>query len=178
MTEFEYFAAMIAVILALGVAHILGYISSVARKSTLDGTYWIHSAWVVLLLLSHFAAWWNIWELKDLLRFSLHGFLYMLVGPTALYVASRILVPPMHAFESLDLRGHYYSVHRNFFTTLGVFVAWPAVLRIALGGALPLMRVVEHTALLIPIAACAIFSNVRLHAVVVLLISLAFLTGV
>ncbi len=178
MTEFEYFAAMIAVILALGVAHLLDFVSLLARESKLVESYWIHSAWVVLLLLAHFSAWWNIWELRELLQFSLHVFVYMLVGPTVLFVAAKILVPPLQAAGQTDLKAHYFSNHRIFFTTLGAFIVWPTLLRIALGGALPLMRVIEHTALLIPIAACAISGSVLLHALVAGLILLALLLGI
>lgn len=177
MTEFEYFSAMIAVILALGVTHILGYIGLVARNPRLVTMYWVHTAWVVLVLLSHFAAWWNIWGLRDSLQFNLHAFLYMLVGPTALYLAARVIVPPLQVSGRLDLESHYYSTHRMFFAILGVFLVWPVLLHLALSGAVSLTRFGEHLALLIPIAACAISANRRLHMLVVVLIGIAVLVG-
>ena len=89
MTEFEYFSAMIAVILALGVTHLLGQISTVVERPGRVAIYWIHGIWVLVTLLAHFAAWWNIWGLKSSLDFSFPTFLYMLIGPTTLFLAAR-----------------------------------------------------------------------------------------
>ena len=175
MTEFEYFSAMIAVILALGVTHILRYVSHVALNPGLVIRYWVHSAWVLLVLLAHFAAWWNIWELGDDLRFSLYVFLYMLIGPIALFLAARLIVPPLHGPAQLDTETHYYSVHRLFFALLGAFIIWPSLLGIHLQDSVSMAGIIRHLALLAPIVVCAFSANRRLHAFVAALVGIAIL---
>ena len=166
---------MIAVILALGVTHILGYGGLVAQNHKLVKMYWVHSVWVVLALLAHFAAWWNIWELREDLQFSLYVFLYMLIGPTALFLATRLIVPRLHESGEIDLESHYFSVHRTFFVLLGVFLIWPSLLGIAVTESVSVMGIVDHFALLVPVLACALSANRRLHAIVAVLMGIAFI---
>lgn len=174
MTEFEYFSAMIAVILALGVTHLLGQISLIAQNPERVGIYWIHSVWVVVVLLAHFSAWWNIWELKESIDFSFLTFLYMLIGPTALFLAARAIVPVIHRSVSVNLEQHYYSVHRVFFVLMAAFVIWPSVLGLFVLGTTTLLGALEHSAFLIPVLACAVSRSRRLHAVFAVLVGGAF----
>lgn len=52
----------------------------------------------------------------------------ILIGPTALFLAARAIVPLIHRSDSVDLEQHYYSVHLVFFVLMAVFVIWPSVL--------------------------------------------------
>ena len=70
MSEFEYFSAVIAVILALGVTHLLSQVSVIARRRDSVVIHWIPAVWTGIVLMAHFTAWWNIWELEGLLSFT------------------------------------------------------------------------------------------------------------
>lgn len=166
MTEFEYFSAMIAVILALGVTHILGQVGRLAQDFTIAKLYWVHAVWVILVLLSHFAAWWNIWLLRDSLSFSHAGFLYILLGPTALFLAARVLVPRLADSKAVDLEKHYYSVNGTFFPLMVVFFLWPSLMGVVMDDTTSVLGVLRHLLLVVPILACAISENRRLHAIV------------
>ena len=122
--------------------------------------------WVFLVLLSHFAAWWNIWSLRESLHFTHAGFLYILVGPTALYLAARVLVPRLVDSKPVDLAEHYYSVNGTFFSLMVVFFLWPSLMGLVMDETTSTLGVVRHLLLVIPILACAISENRRLHAVV------------
>lgn len=175
MTEFEYFSAMIAVILALGVTHILGQVSYIAQKPELAETYWVHSVWVAVTLLAHFSAWWNIWGLKQSITFSFLTFLYMLIGPIALFLATRAIVPRIRQSPGVDLEKHYYTANRAFFVPMAVFVAWPSLLGLFVLGTASIAGVLEHTAFLVPMVACAVSRNRRLHGIFAVLVAAAFL---
>jgi len=169
MTPFEYFSAMVAVILALGVTHILTAIGQVAQKRELAKLYWIHSLWVLLILASHFTAWWNIWGLRQDLDFSYFAYLYMLIGPVALFLAASVLVPRFAYAEKVDLRQHYYAVRKTFFLMMLVFVAWPMLMGIfSATVTFSVLAVVPHGVFLVPIAVCAMSSNAALHGIVVI----------
>ncbi len=175
MTEFEYFSAMIAVILALGVTHILGQISYVTQNPRKAGVYWVHSVWVGVTLLAHFSAWWNIWGLKASIDFSYLTFLYMLIGPTALFLAARAILPRIRQSASVYLERHYYSVHRAFFIPLAVFVIWPSFLGLIVLDTASIAGILEHAVFLAPMVACAISRNRYLHAASAILVAAAFL---
>ena len=175
MTEFEYFSAVIAVILALGVTHLLGQIGLIAQDRGAVRHHWIPSTWIVVVLMAHFFAWWNIWELKDSIRFTFPTFLYMLIGPTALFLAARTIVPPIRGSQTLDLERHYFSVYRLFFVLMAIFTVWPSLLGIVLLGTASIRGVLEHSAFLVPILACAVSPSRRLHAFVSVLVAGGFL---
>ena len=178
MSEFEYFSAMIAVILALGVTHILSEIGQAAQKPErygLHGYYWVHIVWVIMVFAFHLAAWWNIWGMKDGLRFSYLWFLYLLLGPTALYLSARVLVPRTGGAESVDLKHHYYGVHRLFFSLVAVFVGWPVVIGLFGTGTATWISTFQHSLLLVPVIALAIFGNRRLHEAMTACVGLLFL---
>ena len=166
MTEFEYFSAIIAVILALGFTHILGQIGRVAQDPSRVTFYWVHAVWVSILLLSHFAAWWNIWQQRESMQFSFAGFLYLAVGPTTLYLGARILVPSVRRSGQVNLHAHYFSVHRSFFAIMIAFFLWPALLGPVLGGETSLEGVLQHLVLVLPIGACIVWANRWVHAAV------------
>lgn len=173
MTEFEYFSAMIGVILALGVTHILAQAGLAVQGKGLVRLYWVHGFWVGLVLLSHFAAWWNIWRLRDSLEFSYPGFLYTLIGPTALYLAARVLVPRLDA-PVVDLESHYYSAHKAFFALIALFLVWPVLMDLIFGNTPSLPGVLQHLVLLVPVVACAMSSSRRLHALVAIFVVVVF----
>jgi hypothetical protein len=175
MSEFEYFSAVIAVILALGVTHILSQVSVIARRADAVRVHWIPAVWIAIVLMAHFSAWWNIWELEGLLDFSPRIFYYMLVGPTALFMAARLVIPPIRVKETVDLEQHYYSVHRAFFGMMSVFVVWPILIPLALPGPIPYQGIAEHAAMLIPVIACSLTTSIRIHQVVTVMIGAAFL---
>ena len=174
VSEFEYFSAVIAVVLALGVTHILGQISSFVQDRESVRWHWLPGIWIAVVFVAHFSAWWNIWALERNLDFSFHVFLYMLVGPTALFLAARLVIPPIRAGAVLDLRQHYFSVHRVFFAAIGVFILWPVLFGLVLQEPPPLNKLGEHLGLLVPILACALSRNMTVHTVVAVLVGLVF----
>ena len=177
MTPFEYFSAMVAVILALGVTHILTAIGQLAQKPELGKLYWVHTLWVLLILASHFTAWWNIWDLRQTMDFSYFAYLYMLTGPVALFLAAGVLVPRFVFAEKIVLREHYYAVRKTFFLMMLIFVAWPLLMDpILTAERASMLAVVQHGVFLVPIVLCAASSNAMLHGVVIVLTWSLFLT--
>ncbi len=173
VTEFEYFSAMIAVILALGVTHILAQVSALAEQRA--KLYWVHVVWVSVTLLAHFSAWWNIWGFRESLEFSFLIFLYLLVGPTALFLAARAILPRVGAVGPVDLESHYYGVHGVFFTLMAVFVAWPSLMGSFVSGSVSMRGLVEHGLFMAPLICCAFSPNRRLHGMAAVLVAGIFL---
>lgn len=164
MTAFEYFSVMVAVVLGLGVTQILAAIGIYVQDPRLVRPYWIHSLWVVMLLAAHFAAWSNIWHLRDSLTFSYGAYVYVLLGPMILYLAVRVLLPQLDRSEPVSVERHYYSVRRSFFLLLLLFVLWPQVLESVIvdrpsapGGLL------IHLAFVLPVALCLFTANRKVH---------------
>ena len=112
MSFFEYTSVMVAVILALGIARILGAVGEllVERRST--RTYWVHGLWLVFYFLLHVRIWWSYWDIRDTPPTLLPAFIFMLLGPALAYLGVYVLIPG--SFPD-DADAHFYAVRKPFF---------------------------------------------------------------
>ena len=125
MSLFEYVAVMMSVVLALGVARILGFVGAIASAKSRFTISWLHLAWVFLVFANHLVAWQTIWRLRDQSVFSVAQVAMMLVATSLIFVAARILVPDEPNEERLDLRDHYFDVRVPFFSVLALLWLFP-----------------------------------------------------
>jgi hypothetical protein len=67
-------------------------------------------------------AWWIFYRWRNQQPWTFFLFIFVLISPTILYLASIILFPPESALdEFVDYKTHYYSNHRAFFALFGLF---------------------------------------------------------
>ena len=111
MTLFEYIAIATSLILSFSLARTL---TNIAPIFAAEHRYWVHSAWVLGLLVSHASLFWQIWLYEDVEAWTLLEFILLLMGPILLLVGASLLVPVepvsdyQRHFESI--RVPYYSV--------------------------------------------------------------------
>ena len=78
--------------------------------------------WVANLFLYLVVAWWIFYRWRNQQPWTFFLFIFVLISPTILYLASIILFPPESApDEFVNYKTHYYSTHRAFFTVFGLF---------------------------------------------------------
>ena len=61
MSTFEYMSVMHSIVLALGLARVLGGIADVARDWHRLETKWFFLGWLALLLVLHVGWWFGLW---------------------------------------------------------------------------------------------------------------------
>ena len=71
--------------------------------------YWIHSAWVFLVLMIHIFVWFNAWEYRAIEKWNFYQFLSFLTVPTILFIASVITFPDIYQDKEYNLRDYYYA---------------------------------------------------------------------
>ena len=111
---------LVSIILALGVAQLLGGASEFVRTSRV---HLAHSLWVVALLFNHVQWWWALWDLHDMASWTFLTFLYLLLGPVLLFFATNLLVP-WSGIRGIDWESHFFTVRRWFFLTMAGVVVW------------------------------------------------------
>src|SRR2546427_9022818 len=80
MDAFNYLTAMVSVILGLGLTQLfagIGNLDQIRRRVKL---YWLHSAWVLLLIVLHIHMWWSFWALRGVGHWTYATFVYDLIG--------------------------------------------------------------------------------------------------
>jgi hypothetical protein len=84
--------------------------------------YWVHAVWVVNLFVYLVVAWWIFYRWRNQQPWTFFLFIFVLISPTILYLASIILFPPESALdEFVDYKTHYYANHRAFFILFSLF---------------------------------------------------------
>ncbi len=126
MTIFEYLMVMVSVVLALALAQLLRGITEIVTN---PNRYWIHTAWVAMMVLFVIQFWWAYWDFNVVSNWTLLTFLYVLLSPILLFLATYMLLP-VHRSEDTDWQVHFFAIRFWLFLTLigislfSTFVSW------------------------------------------------------
>jgi hypothetical protein len=123
MGAFEYLSVLISIILALGMTRVLAGVGEMLQARSRYRIYWVHVIWIVNLFLYLVIAWWIFYRWRDQQPWTFYLFLFVLISPTILYLASLLLFPREGDVDTvIDYKAHYYSNHRAFFILFALFV--------------------------------------------------------
>jgi hypothetical protein len=123
MGAFEYLSVLISIILALGMTRVLAGVGEMLQARSQRHIYWVHAVWIVNLFLYLVIAWWIFYRWRDQQPWNFYLFLFVLISPTILYLASLLLFPREADVETIiDYKVHYYANHRAFFILFALFI--------------------------------------------------------
>ena len=120
-----YVFSLVAVINGLGIVRLLGGLSEYIRKQKAVDIqhYWVYTLFAVFQLLLHLLFWWSVIGLHKAGDLNFLSYLYLLIGPTLLFLGTSLLVPATQ-IESLNLRSEYYGIRKTYFSILIAFWLW------------------------------------------------------
>ena len=122
MGAFEYPSVLISIILALGMTRVLGGVGEMLQALSLRRLYWVHTIWIINLFLYLVIAWWIFYRWRNQQPWTFLLFVFVLISPTILYLASLLLFPRESDVDlAIDYKTHYYANHRAFFILFGLF---------------------------------------------------------
>src|SRR5919108_2227327 len=122
MSAFEYLSVLISIILALGMTRVLAGVGEMLQARSRRHIYWVHVVWIVNLFTYLVVAWWIFYRWRNQQLWNFYLFVFVLISPTILYLASMLLFPPEAGIgESVDYKAHYYANHRAFFAIFSMF---------------------------------------------------------
>ena len=126
ISAFKHVVVPIGVIIGLGVARLVNSISQYLQHRARVRFSLAHAIWAVLLFLYCVGLWWISWGLRqvDVEIWSYFTLIYLLVGPSLMYLAIALITPDVPDQGSLDLGGIFDRSGRTFFISLGTFVLW------------------------------------------------------
>jgi len=115
MDPFSYLSALISIILALGMTRVLAGVGEMLQARSRRQLYWLHAVWVVNLFPYLVVAWWIFYRWRNQQPWTFFLFIFVLIAPTILYLASIVLFPPESFLDDfVNYKTHYYSNHRVF----------------------------------------------------------------
>jgi len=122
MSAFEYLSVLISIILALGMTRVLGGVGEMLQARSRRHIYWVHIVWIVNLFLYLVVAWWIFYRWRNQQPWTFFLFIFVLISPTILYLASLLLFPREGDIDlAVDYKTHYYANHRAFFILFALF---------------------------------------------------------
>jgi hypothetical protein len=120
--HFEYLSVLISIILALGMTRVLGGVGEMLQARSLRRIYWVHAIWIINLFLYLVIAWWIFYRWHNQQPWTFLLFVFVLISPTILYLASLLLFPRESDVDrAIDFKTHYYANHRAFFILFALF---------------------------------------------------------
>ena len=127
---FAFIIAVAAVINGLGIVRILTSLAEYLRtRNNLDiSHYWVFNFWVAFQFLLHVLMWWTMWGIQSAEVFTFLHYLYLLLGPTFLYLGTSLLLPNVDD-SSIDIRRHYFAIRSPYFLVAALLWLW-AILQV------------------------------------------------
>jgi len=115
ISAFEYVSVFISIILGLGVTQILTGIADLVHQNERVKIYWPHLIWILLVLILHVQEWWVTFELRNMEKWRLPVFLFVLLYPVTLFILARLLFPFGLNEGTIDLKQFYFQNYRRIF---------------------------------------------------------------
>src|SRR5262245_60387556 len=178
MDGFNYLSVMVSIILGLGLTQLFAGIGNLVQVRRRVRLYWLHTLWVLLLIVLHLHMWWSFWALRGVAEWTYAVFVYVVIGPAALVIASHIIIPEMLEGR-IDAERYYFDTSPLFFGILTIAAAWAMFFEpiIGLRAFFIPFRVLQGIGVT-TFAACSASKDRRLHAAALVLIVMLLLFGI
>src|SRR2546426_10627442 len=106
MDAFNYLSVMVSIVLGLGLTQLFAGIGNLVQIRHRVKLYWLHSLWVLLLIVLHLHMWWSFWELRGVAEWTYAKFVYVVI-------ASHIIIPEL-IDSRIDIERHYFDTRPIF----------------------------------------------------------------
>jgi hypothetical protein len=168
VTPFEHISVLVSIVLGLGLTQLLIGVHRLVQGRERIRTYWLSLLWVALIFVSQVEWWWASYALRDLTVWNFFYFLFVLLSPVSLFLASAFVLPEIESEKHYDLREYYYRNRSWFFAFVATGPALDAIRRGLQAGTFADFGSLSNAVTAILLVSLAISRNARWHATVTL----------
>ncbi len=125
MSEFDYLAVLISIVLGLGIANILSGFGAIVRARDRVAHFWPTYVQMGNVFLIHIQMWWSMFGLRGVHHWTFPAFFVTILQPVLLFLMSTFLVPAIPDSGRVDLEQAYFRESTWFggFLFLSVIVS-------------------------------------------------------
>ena len=121
MGPYQHVVVVMSIVLGLSVTQLLKGLAQIYRTRNRIRPYWIHTAWVVLLVVFSLLLWWLFWNYRDIEDWSFFRFVLYLSPMILFYFLTSIAIPDPS--EPVTSYKEYFFANRvGFFGAFAVQV--------------------------------------------------------
>ena len=166
IAPYQHVVVVMSIVLGLSVTQLLKGLAQLYRTRHRVRPYWLHTAWVVLLIFFSLLLWWLFWNYRSIEEWSFFRFVLYLSPMIVFYFLTSIVIPDP-SDPVISYKEYYFSIRVGFFGTFALQVVLAHAAGVVVRG-LPLLdpsdpfRLATVVLLLIAMRS----TSERVHAVV------------
>jgi hypothetical protein len=121
MSQFEYLAVLLSIVVAFAISEILSGWGRLIRRRARIRPYWLLTSWSAIALVVMILFWWSAWDYRTS-SWTFFSFLALLSAALTFVILAFVLTPAVSGASSPDLRDYYFR-NRTW-----IFGLWALVL--------------------------------------------------
>jgi hypothetical protein len=119
IAPYQHVVVVMSIVLGLSVTQLLKGLAQLYRTRNRVRTYWLHTAWVVLLIFFSLVLWWLFWSYRSIEDWSFFRFILYLSPMIVFYFLTSIVIPDP-SDPVTDYKEYYFSSRFGFFGTFAL----------------------------------------------------------
>jgi len=131
VSSFAFTISLAAVINGLGIVRLLSTLAEyLRRRDRIEvGHFWAYSLLLLFQFVLHVLFWWAMFGVASVGAFNFVGYMYLLIGPVCIYLATSLLIPDVESdTKTVDLRHQYFRLAPSHFTVIAIMWFWAVFL--------------------------------------------------
>src|SRR5256885_14119043 len=121
IAPYQHLVVVMSIVLGLSVTQLLKGLAQLYRTRNRVRTYWLHTAWVVFLVVFSLLLWGLFWSYRSIEEWSFVRFILYLSPMIVFYFLTSIVIPDP-SDPVTDYKAYYFSSRVNFFGTFALQV--------------------------------------------------------
>lgn len=117
-------AMMFVMVLSIGIGNLLMGLSPLVGRCSPREIDWLPASWLLLLFLQHLNMFWHTLTILEVENWGFGGFLYIVAGPSLLFLATSLLLSDPSLAGPSEPREHYFRVAARFFSIMAILMLW------------------------------------------------------
>ncbi len=139
MRPFDYLSVILAIVLGLGIAHLLTAAARLIRNPSQVSVWYAPSLmWAAMLFIVILQHWWSEYGRRMVLHWSFLAYLATVLIPTVLYLLAYLVLPSFEQGRPVDLRADFHRIRPWFFSLILLLLVLTEVQEYAITGSVSL----------------------------------------
>ena len=123
MSQFDYLAVLVSIVLGLGIANVLTGFAAIVRARARVTSFLPTYIQMANVFVIHIQMWWAMFGLRELRHWTFPVFLAVILQPVLVFLMSAFIVPEIAPEGRIDLKEQYFREHAWFGAAIFATVA-------------------------------------------------------